>query len=59
MNTTLKYESPLTNKVIYDLDSFNKFRAVPYCSCIYKLSKISGEYYRERSEQEYQKCLND
>ena len=62
----IKYEynpktvkSPLTNKVIYDLETFNKIRAVPYCSCIYKLSKISGKYHRDISEQEYQKCLND
>ena len=50
-------ESPLTNIVVYDLETFNKIRAVPYCSCIYKLSKISGKYHRDISEQEYQKCL--
>ena len=54
-----KVKSPLTNIVIYDLETFHKIRAVPYCSCIYKLSKISGKYYRDISEQEYQKCLND
>ena len=41
------------------METFNKIRAVPYCSCIYKLSKLSGEYHRDISEQEYQKCLND
>ena len=62
----IKYEynpkkviSPLTNIVVYDLETFNKTRAVPYCSCKYKLSKISGKYHRDISEQEYQKCLND
>ena len=62
----IKYEynpkevkSPLTNIVVYDLETFNKIRAVPYCSCINKLSKISGKYHRDISEQEYQKCLND
>ena len=62
----IKYEynpkivkSPLTNIVVYDLGTFNKNRAVPYCSCIYKLNKISGKYHRDISEQEYQKCLND
>ena len=62
----IKYEynpkqvkSPLTNVVIYDLETFNKDRAVPFCSCIYKLSKISGKYHRDISEQEYRKCLND
>ena len=29
-----KVKSPLTNIVFYDLETFNKFRAVPYCSCI-------------------------
>ena len=54
-----KVKSPLTNIVIYDLETFNKIKAVPYCSCIYKLSKLSGKYNRDISEQEYQKCLND
>ena len=54
-----KVKSPLTNIVIYDLETFNKIRAVPYCSCIYKLSKISGKYHRDICEQEYQKCLKD
>ena len=54
-----KVKSPLTNIVVYDLETFNKIRAVPYCSCIYKLSKLSGKYHRDIFEQEYQKCLND
>ena len=54
-----KVKSPLTNIVVYDLETFNKNRAVPYCSCIYKLSKSSGKYHPDKSEQEYQKCLND
>ena len=54
-----KVKYPLTNIVVYDLETFNKIRAVPYCSCIYELSKISGKYHRDKSEQEYQKCLND
>ena len=54
-----KVKSPLTNIVVYHLETFNKIRAVPYCSCIYKLSKLSGKYHRVISEQEYQKCLND
>ena len=54
-----KVKSPLTNIVVYDLETFNKNRAVPYCSCIYKLGKFSGKNHRDISEQEYQKCLND
>ena len=42
-----KGNSPLTNIVVYDLETFNKIRAVPYCSCIYKSSKISGNYHRD------------
>ena len=44
---------------MYDLETFNKIRAVPYCRCIYELSKISGKYHRDISKQEYQKFLND
>ena len=31
-----KVKDPLTNIVVYDLETFNKIRAVPYCSCINK-----------------------
>ena len=55
----LKFKSPITNIVVYDLETFNKMRAVPYCSCLYKLSKLSGKHHGDISEQEHQKCLND
>ena len=49
----IKYEcnpenvkSQLTNIVVYDLETLNKIRAVPFWSCIYKLDKISGTYHR-------------
>ena len=58
-NNPKKVKSPLTNIIVYDLESVNKIRAVPYCSCIYTLSKLSGNYHRDISEQEYQKCVND
>ena len=58
-NNLKRNKSPLTNIAVYNLETFNKIKAVPYCSCIYKLSKISGKYHRDISEQEYQKCLND
>ena len=54
-----KVQPPLTNKIVYGLETFNKNRAVPYCSCIYKMSNFSGKYHRGLSEQENQKCLND
>ena len=45
--------------VVYDIETFNTIKCVPYAKCIYRLSKISGKYYRDLSEKEYQKCLND
>ena len=44
--------------VIYDIETFNTIKCVPYATCIYKRSKISGEYSRDIIEKEYQKCLN-
>ena len=38
-----KVQSPSTNIVVHDLETFNKIRAVPNCSCIYKLSTNSGK----------------
>ena len=52
-------QSPLTNIVVYDSETFNKIRAVLFFSFICKLSKILGNYNRDISEQEIQKCLND
>ena len=54
-----KVQSPSTNVIVYDLETFDIVRVVPYCSCINKLSKISGKYNRDISAKEYQKCLND
>ena len=45
--------------IVYDLETFSTIKCVPYANCIYRLSKISGKYYRDISEKEYQKCLND
>ena len=43
--------------VVYDVDSFNTLKCVPYSNCIYRLSKISGKYNRDISEKEYEKSL--
>ena len=62
MNTILKtkkFKSSFTNIVVYDLKTFKKIRAVLYCSCINKLSKIYAKYHRAITEQEYHNCLND
>ena len=45
--------------IVYDIETFNTIKCVPYAKCIYRLGKISGKYYRDISEKEYQKCLND
>ena len=44
---------------MYDLETFIKIRAVSNRSCIYKLSRNSGKYYRDLSENYYQKRLNN
>ena len=54
-----KVQSQLTNMVVYDIETFNTIKCVPYANCIYRLSKVSGKYYQDISEKEYQKCLND
>ena len=57
-----KVQSQLTNMIVYDKETFSTIKCVPYANCIYRLSKISGntgKYYRDISEIEYQKCLND
>ena len=57
MNTNLKKFTLylITEIVVYDLETYNKDRAVPYCSCIYKLSKISGRYNRDITERNFKK----
>ena len=45
--------------IVYDLETFNIDKAVPYASCIYRLSKIAGKNNRHISEKEYQKSSND
>ena len=54
-----KVQFPLTNIVVYGLETFNEIRAVPHCSCKYKPSKVAGKYNRDIIEKEYQKSLND
>ena len=54
-----KVQSPSTNINVYDLETLNKTRAVPYANGIFKLSKISGKYNRDKSEKENQNCLID
>ena len=45
-----KVQCPITNIVVFDVVTFNRTRASPYCGCKYKLSKISGKYHPDMSE---------
>ena len=45
--------------IVYDIETFSTIKCVPYAKSFYRLSKFSGKYYRDISEKEYQKCLND
>ena len=45
--------------IVYDIETFSTIKCVPYANFNYRLSKISGKYYRDISEKEYQKCSND
>ena len=38
--------------VVYDLETFNADKAVPYANCIYTLSKLSGKYNRDITQRE-------
>ena len=40
-----------TNITVYDLETFNEIQAAPYASGKHKVSKNSGKYYRDISEQ--------
>ena len=41
---------------VYDIETFNTIKCVPYSNCIYRLSKNSGKNNRDILEKEYQKC---
>ena len=40
-----KVQSQLTNMIVYDIETFNTDRAVPFAIAIYRLSKLSGKLY--------------
>ena len=53
MNTILKkVQSQLTNMIANEMETFNTTDCVPYSNRIYGLSKISGIYIRDLSEEE-------
>ena len=59
VKTSVKYEyepkkvqSELKTMIVYDIETFNTDRSVPYANCIYRLSKISGKFNRDITEYE-------
>ena len=52
-------KSQLTNIVLYDIETFNTDKAIPYANCIYGLSKNSGIYIRDITDREYEICRKD
>ena len=57
--TPKKIDSHLTNFIVYDLETHNTNRARPYNMTFYRLSKISGRYERDPSEEELKKSIDD
>ena len=45
--------------IVFDIETFNPIKCVPLADCIYRLNKVSGEYNRDVTEGEYEKCKND
>ena len=50
-----KVQSQLTSFNVYDIETFNTVKCVPYANCIFRISEISGKMYRDLSNKEYQK----
>ena len=42
--------------IVYYIEIFNTNGTVPFAICTYRLSKISGKYYRDISDRELEKC---
>ena len=54
-----KVQSQLTKMIVFDIESFNTDRAVPYANCIYRLSENLGRYNRDIIHRELEKCRKD
>ena len=48
---TKKVQSHLANINVYDLETFNTNKAVPYANCIYRSSKTSGKFNRDITDE--------
>ena len=54
-----KVHSQLNNVIVYDIETYNKDRAVPYAIGFYPVSKIVSKWDRDLTQDEIDKCLND
>ena len=54
-----KVQSQLTNMIVYELETFNTDKAVPYANCMYRFSKNSGKFNRDITQREYENCRKD
>ena len=54
-----KFETHLTNFIVYILETHNTDRARPYNRTFYRLSKLAGRYERDPSQEELQKSIKD
>ena len=54
-----KTENDQNILIIYDLETFNTDRAIPYTVSCYPVSKSIGKYDRDLTNEEIEKCRND
>ena len=52
-------ESQLNNVCVYDIETYNKDRAVPYAIGFYPVSQLASKWNRDLTQDEIDKCLND
>ena len=51
-----KFDSHLSNFLVYELEIHNTDGDRPYCISIYRLSKLAGRYTRDLSQYELANC---
>ena len=54
-----KIDSQLNNVLVYDIETYNKERAISYAIGFYPVNKIVSKWNRDLTETEIDKCLND
>ena len=54
-----KIESQLSKFIVYDLETYNTDRAKPYSMTFYRLSKKSGRYEQDPTQEGLEKSLKD